>query len=299
MIRGVLLAFLFSMPQSLAADHVTLHLIPAPVRTDWTSPRTLASSALRSQLAPVRGGARHAIGHLFVEVECRGRFLMTGSTSIGSQDRDRVLSQAYGLGVLFETQPGKLEETPEVEKDLKGLNRTGRSSFLEFLISPETCDRLIRYLEEYRERGYDRIYGHLNSLPLKGESGGCTAFGMSFLELAGLQDAEFEKTWMQHLIVPKRLIGGPSTGERVPFARLLTDLESRWDSDLSHGGRKIDFWDPEKMVIWTRIALHDLKRGSPRVFPWPAFPSRRGRSEGIVFDAHLIPTPQGPIFRNH
>lgn len=298
--RGDLPLILFFLllllaPQARAKDHLTLHFIPAPVRTDWSTPRTLASSAVRNLIHRFHGGSRHGIGHLYVELECGGQFLVTGSTSIGNLDRENVLRHDYGLGVLFEKQPGMLEETEHVLKDLQSLHRTGRSNFLEFLISPDTCARLTRYLKEYRERGYDRIYGDINSRPLRGENAGCTAFGMSFLELAGLQHSEFERQWTQHLIVPRKFIGGPETGRRVPLLRILTDLHARWDRDLSEGGLPIDFWDPEKMVGWTRIAFDDLRRGA-RVFPWPAILAKRGRSRGIRFDARRVPTPQGPIF---
>lgn len=293
----VLLCSWIHVEQVLAYD-LTLHLIPAPSPTNWGSPGKLTRSALKNQIIKYKGGKRHSIGHLFVELNCPNTSILTGSTSISdTEERQAIFVRGYGLGVVLKNYAGKLDDPSETRKDIDSLQSTGRSTFLRFLISESTCTRLVDYLDEYQHRGYHRIYAGLNARPLDGESAGCTAFGMSFLELAGLQVAEFEQAWIHALIMPRKLVGGPTTGNRVSFMKALTDFKTPWDSDLSNGGIPLKFWDPEKMVNWTKIAAWQLESGETRPFPWPARSTWANRSIGIEFDTRIVPTPTGPIFR--
>ena len=281
-----------------SAGEVTLHLIPAPTRTNWSSPQKLAVSAVVNQVAKYNGGERHEIGHVYVELSCRGTHLFTGSTSDGnSEERKDLFIKGYGLGIVLKNFVGKLDDPQASQSDVASMQATGRSTFVKFLISDQSCDRLMEYWSEYQLRGYHHTYSGLNARPLFGESSGCTAFGMSFLELAGLQIPEFEQSWMTDLIIPRRFVGGPLTGRNIRLVKVLTAFRAKWDSDLSNGGFPLHFWDPEKMVEWTHAAAEELNSGVTRSFPWPASTAKVANSEGLVFDARNVPTPTGPIFR--
>jgi len=281
------------------AAELTLHLIPAPTRTDWSSPQSLARSALKNQFVKYNGGGRHSIGHLYVELNCQSGHFFTGSTSTGNtEERKAILFQGYGLGIVLKNYQGKLDASEDTEQDVRSLQSTGRSNFLKFLISESTCERLTDYWNEYQARGYHRIYAGLNARPLYGESAGCTAFGASFLELAGLLDSQFTQQWKTRLIMPRKLVGGPITGKKVSILRVLTAKKAKWDEDLSNGGIALDFWDPEKIVEWTNAAAQSLQSEGSLPFPWPAKTIRSDQSIGIEFDATGVATPTGPFFKN-
>ncbi len=280
------------------AGELTLHLIPAPKPTNWSSPQKLAQSALQNQYVPYSGGKRHSIGHLFVELECHGARLFTGSTSTGdTEERKAIFLQGYGLGIVLKNFKGKLDDPRETEQDIRQMQATGRSNFLRFRITDSTCNRLMQYWFEYQIRGYHHTYAGLNARPLYGESAGCTAFGTSFLELAGLLDPVFESNWKTKLIMPRRYVGGPLTKRWVNFLSILTARRSKWDQDLSRRGFPLDFWDPEKMVKWTAQAVHTLKAGGSLNLPWPAVPVSSDNSIGVEFDAEGVATPTDPIFK--
>ncbi len=280
------------------AGEVTLHFIPAPTFTNWSSPQKVAKSVLVNQFAKYNGGNRHEIGHLYVELTCGSTHILTGSTSQNNtEERRAIFIKGYGLGIVLKNFAGKLDAQEDVEQDINSLQSTGRSNFVKFLISESTCDRLTQYLDEYKARGYDQIYAGLNARPLYGESSGCTAFGMSFLELAGLQIPEFEKAWSHDLIMPRKFVGGPLTHRNVRFIRILTAFRSKWDTDLSNGGFPLHFWDPEQMVVWTNDVVKELNQGAIRTFPWPTKVVQSQNSYGLEFDARDVPTPTGPIFK--
>ena len=290
-----LLLFLCGFAQ---ADELTLHLVPAPTRTNWSTPQKLARSALKNQIVKYNGGRRHSIGHLYVELNCHGNHFFTGSTSTGdTEERKAIFLQGYGLGVVLKNYQGKLDESQATEQDVRNMQATGRINFLRFQISENTCDRLMDYWIEYQQRGYHHVYAGLNARPLYGESSGCTAFGTSFLEIAGLLDSSFEDEWKTKLIMPRKFVGGPLTKKRVSILKILTAFRSKWDQDLSRGGFQLDFWDPEKMVSWTFDAVKALEKGESLETPWPAIRVSSDQSVGIEFDARNVPTPTGPIFK--
>jgi hypothetical protein len=285
------------LPSPALADELVLHLIPAPTRTDWRSPRKLAISALRNELVAHEGLKRHGIGHLYVELKCGNTRILTGTTSTGNkEERQALFKEGYGLGVLFKNYQGKLDAPAEVEEDLRSTLASGRSSFIRFLISRDACQRALLYWMEYQFRGYDRIYAGLNARPLKGESAGCTAFGASFLEILGLQDPLFEEQWKTRLVVPRKFVGGPLTAKRVRIWKLLFAFSAGWDADLSRGGFALDFWDPEKMNDWIRNISESLASGGPQPLPWPASSTRLEASPGVEVDARTAPVPTGQVF---
>jgi len=292
-------AIAFSVASSVvfASDELTLHFIPSPEGINWSRPKTLADTTLLNQVAKVNGGGRAAIGHVYVEMKCGENHFFTGATDIGyNQELKALFIDGYGLGVILKNYHGILNDSDKAEKDLAAMHVTGRSNFLRFLISAPTCARLLGYLEEYKLRGYDKIYGGLNARPRRGEGAGCSAFGASFLGLAGVLSPELEESFTRTLILPRRLVGGELTRTRVSFFKILLDEEAEWDKDLSQGGFLVHFYDPERMFDWVVHAAESMQTGSDRRFPWPGWVSFLGQSKGVTFDATQVLTPTDPIF---
>lgn len=292
-----LVAFSVAASSASAKNELTLHFIPSPKGINWSRPKTLAESTLLNQVAKVNGGKRAAIGHVYVEMNCGDTHFFTGATDIGnSQELKALFVDGYGLGVMLKNYIGVLNDSAEAERDLDELHLTGRSNFLRFQVSAPTCARLLGYLEEYKTRGYDKIYGGLNARPRRGEGSGCSAFGASFLELAGILSPEFEESFTRTHILPRRFVGGEFTGRRVSFLKILFDDKAKWDKDLSRGGFLIHFYDPERMHGWVAAAAKSLQTDPDRRFPWPGWVSYLGRSVGVTFDATQVSTPTDPIF---
>lgn len=295
----LMLALIWNLmnPSPVRADELVLHLIPAPTRTDWRTPRKLALSVIRNELVGHEGLKRHGIGHLYVELNCGQTRILTGATSTGNTEERRALfKEGYGLGVLFKNYQGKLDAPAEVAADLQSTFASGRSSFIRFLISPAACQRAIHYWIEYQFRGFDRVYAGLNARPLRGESAGCTAFGVSFLEILGLQAPLFEDQWKTRLVVPRKFVGGPLTGKRVRIWKLLFAFSAGWDANPSQGGFGLDFWDPERMDQWIRETSDLLASGGPQPLAWPTTATRIEASPGVEVDARGVPVPNVPFF---
>ena len=280
------------------SNELLLHFIPSPAGVDWKTPSTLAGSVLLNQVAPYHGGERHEIGHVYEELTCGDQHLFLGMTTVGnSEERDLIFKEEYGLGILFHDFQGMMDDPVAAATDIAGMEATGRSNFVRFLISDSTCERLLEYLSEFQANHYDQIYAGLNGRPLDRQGSGCSAFAASFLELSGLQIPEFESGWMSTYVVPYKFIGGPITNARVNYLKILFSFESRWLANPDDG-YLTNFWDPEKMHAWTAKLYRDLEQNQPRDFPWSAKPVMIDHSVGIEFDATNIPTPTGPIFHD-
>ena len=285
------------MPTS-HADSITLHFIPSPAGINWTKPDTLAYSTVLNQVARYHGGKRHEIGHVYEELNCGARHFFTDVTSVSnSEEQKDILKLQYGLGIVLTTFQGTMDSSQDIEADLNSMHETGRSSFMKFLVSSESCARMLNYYDEYIARGYDHTYSGLNARPRDGQGSGCSAFAMSFLQLAGLQIPYFEQQWMRSIIMPRRFIGGPLTGNKVSILKILLAFSAEWDNDLSDGGTLVNAWDPELMNSWVRNASHLLHReGVLSDLPWATTPSVIANSPGLMVDASHVPTPTDPIF---
>jgi hypothetical protein len=261
-------------------------------------------SALWNALFPGRFTLKHEIGHVSVALSCESahRSELTGMTTsdLGDhEEHDLLLKKKAGLGVLFHIYGGRLQRGAEVRRDLAERVPRGRVSWLRFGLSKAACARLVRYLDEYRDRGYEARYG-LPLRPLYGEGAGCSAFGASFLEQAGLLEgplgAELKAAWSGQVRVPESLIGADESpsGRRVSWLALLAGARGwRW-ARPAEPGREIFFWDPDLLNSWIRRTW-----ARERAHPTGRFVlEQAGRARGLAFDARNNAVPTGPLWRH-
>lgn len=289
-----LLTYFLSASISLTtfADEITIHFIKSPKGLNWSNPQKLLLSTIRNELVKTNG-VRHPIGHMAVEVKCLslGIHYFTGMTNKNSNDFTQlVFKKKYGMGVLYHVYDGKLEDSDNLKQDLEQQYQGQRSSFFTAEVSPETCQRVHRYVTEYRQLGLGNYYSGLNARPRYQEGAGCSAYAASFGEIAGFLDPQIEEQWMQLIRVPKKFIGGPITGKRVSFFKILTAFRAKWakeneDHILTH------FYDPEKGYHWAKEQYWFARVGGD-VAGFPSIPEKRGNSLGVRVDFSSIPTPQ-------
>ena len=281
---------------AFAENQLTLHFSNPPLGLDWSSPQALTYSTLINALVDKIRGLDIPIGHVIEDLECGTYHRLMGMSPDGSAEERTAILEGYGLGTMMNKYHGHLDTTEDATKVIQSMSKHGRNNFIRFQISQSTCGRLQDYIKEYEKRGLDKTYSGLNSCPLYEEGSGCSAFGASFLEVAGLLTPEFQTAWMRHLIVPYEYVGGPRTNKKVNVLKLLFSFDSHWASDPKDGV-KLDFYDPELMNLWVKKALVDVHAFTSRAFPWDPQIATLENSEGIAFDARTVPTPTGDFFR--
>lgn len=280
-------------PETGSSCELIYYVFPSPRGIDWSSPSCLTWSSLRSLLR-FKFEREHNIGHVNVEVRCsRGisvdRSVLTGMTSARRSDTSRaVLWDGMGLGALFYDFNGRLESREEVEQQWPERRKHGELAMIRYQISDSTCQRLLQFERQYRESGAERHYG-LPRRPRYGEGGGCSAYGVSFLELAGLLTEEMREAWSRTIRVPEDLIGRPMGARRVSMTRILASFRRGWASP-EEPHRELFFWDPDAMYRWILEVFDSARADFGR--------QRVGRIPVLQIDARRLPTPDEPIWLN-
>ena len=73
-LKMALLVFMGCMlAGSAVAQELTLFTMPAPRKIDWSSPRSLLTSAVTNNLTFQHRSHKHAIGHVFIQLSHEGR----------------------------------------------------------------------------------------------------------------------------------------------------------------------------------------------------------------------------------
>lgn len=272
---------LSTMAQS--TSNMTLYFIPSPVGMDWSTPSKLAVSALKNRLTL----KSRFMGHVFVELKCGEKREITGMVGQNFDYLRQLLVENRGLGILYHSFEGRLEDAAEVDAELKTLAESGeRLNFVNYNLNAPTCERLMTYLKEYREKNVGRYYGLANR-PLYGEGAGCSAFGASFVEVAGLMDSDLKDAWSNTINIPMKFAGPPLKDEGVNLLKLML-AGGKW-ADEKEPHKKLFFWEPDRMFRWVNSQL--AKPGmnmSTTTF---------GKARGLVIDKTHYPAPEGPIFQ--
>lgn len=287
--KTLILFLIFYTFQSMASNsnQLTLYFIPSPLGLDWTTPSTLAKTAVKNRLSL----KSRFMGHVFVELDCNGEKDLTGMVGKRFDYLTQLLINNRGLGVLFHSFDGGLEEKADVEAEIKDLAQNGdRLNFVRFKLNDDQCKRAQTYLKEYREKNVGRYYGLANR-PLYGEGSGCSAFGASFVEVTGLVDQEIKDSWSQTVNIPMEFAGPPLKQEGVNFLKLMMNA-SRWAKD-GELHRKLMFWSPDRMFQWVQSKVaHSNNTTLYKTV-------QLNQAKGIEFDKSYLPAPAGPIWQQH
>lgn len=272
---------------------MTLYFIPSPLGLNWDSPTTLARDIIKNKLAFYDN---RFMGHVNIELDYTNNkgediHIHTGMTGATEQAPKLLLKDKIGLGIIFHSFPGRLESkeelVPEYKKRLKKGNKA--INFVKFKINQETAKRIEQYIAEYTAQNIYSYYGLVNS-PLYGEGAGCSAFGASFMEVAGLLEEEHKLHWSNCVKVPDKLTGNPVHANKVSFLVLALKQHSWATDDENH--HEIFFWDPDLMHRWVEMKLAQYHPDESEYFL-----EIKKNTTGIVYDVTHKKTPTGPIFK--
>ncbi|MFZ2958204.1 MAG: hypothetical protein WA705_15050 [Candidatus Ozemobacteraceae bacterium] len=299
-----LVAFALIIVPELQAQELTLYTMPPPGHLDWSSPRSLmfdAAVANRFTFSHIKH--KHTFGHVFIELRGpNGERELTGSTTApdAPSDADFITKKGYGLGVFWADFHGALDPAEGLDAQLIDRYKSGRVGFITFKINEAMWARLAQYVREYRERGYGKIYAGKDK-PREGLGAGCSGFGVSFLEVAGLKRPEFEKSWAVRVLIPDSMIGGPITGKRVSLWKAVI---ARW-AKPGEPNHLLFLYDPDLIFTWINNTWEKAKFQTVQrevaqadhndYLAYPQF-VKRGKAQGLVYDCTNYAPPAEPIW---
>lgn len=267
---------------------LTIYVVPSTEWLGWDSPLALMKNTAWNKIFPVfPKKKKRAIGHVFVELtDGNYRFFGGMTTQAGNHQVNKVVNEGYNLGILFADFPGALDCPQKLQTELDQRCEDGEIAFMKFKLHKANFDRLKEYVETYQEREYHLIYNGKNQ-PRKGEGAGCSAFGISFLEVAGLLSDEWKEEWTMRVRVPQHLVGGPTTGQKVPILSML--FAHRWAKE--HEPHVVlELYEPYLIYDWIIMQADQTKK------PSNMNTINNAKAIGLSFDYSQILPPAEPIF---
>ena len=270
------------------AQELTLYVLPAPKPINWHSPGSLVFSYINNAMIANKygRGQKHAIGHVMVELKYKERYALVGTTATSNRYMmHKVMHRGWGLGILFATINGKLEEADINQPQLQERATSGEMAYIRYKINVQMFERLWAYLQEYKARGYDKYYNGENN-PRAGKGAGCSAFGHSFLEVGGLQHILNDSAWKIDVSVQEGLIGKPIADRRVSIFMLM--IKTKWAKETKKY-RRLQYYEPTLMYkdILSNMANNSI-----------GTKDSIGKAKGIVIDASTLQPPDEPIWKD-
>lgn len=272
------------MTSQVYANELSLYFIPSPKGMDWSSPSNLAKSALMNKIA----FKPHFMGHVWVELKCGTNHDLTGMIGQNFDYLSQLLLNNRGLGILYHSFDGRLEDKADIEKEREGYYKNGGLNFVTFKLNEGQCQRASQYLTEYRKNNVGRHYGLANR-PRFGEGAGCTAFGSSFPDVLNILDQEMRETWSQSVNIPMELAGPPLRDEGVSLFKVMFNAGSWANEKDPH--QRLTFWDPDKMYKWVQEKVAKKQTGYEV--------TKIQNVDGIIIDKSHVPAPKEPIWLQH
>jgi hypothetical protein len=278
-------------------NELTIFVIPSKVKYDWSSPRTLYKSYFKNYTKNLFKKNSHNLGHAFVELctpLAAGRIFTGMRAASGKEQKDLVIKEHYGLSILGADMDGALESDSELVCEVQNYSRKGQLAFMTFFISDEATERLLQFSQSF-QAGIDSNgspgarYGGAFWPRYKGEGSGCSAFVVTFLELAGLLTEEFSQ-WIVKVNIPMDLIGGPyNHGHAVR----LSDIKKRtsWPENCEPGDiscEPFEIYDPTLIYEW----IQEKCEGQDLINALQVTPLRLNQAQGILIDSRNQPVPE-------
>lgn len=267
----IILTLLLSTPV-WATNSLTLYVFKSSVGVDWSNPKNLAISIVKNEVYKYFNGNERLLGHVAVELKCGQRELLTGMRASRGENRRMVLTHGSGYGVLFHVFPGALETKEMLAPEIAKKQKSREVHSIRYTLNPVQCEKMWQHYENHRRQKGEFNYGFpLNTLA--GEGAGCSAFGVSFLQIAGVVNPTHLKAWSGSVWVPEDLIGPYNTkrytradepthapdGGGKPITVLdiiLSDKAKAWAKPKE--GKYLEFIDPDTMFRWIETQAQNL-----------------------------------------
>lgn len=276
-------------------NELTIYVIPSTVKYDWSSPHTLYKSYVKNCIRNLFKKESYLLGHAFVELRsplASGR-IFTGMRSASKKEqKDLVLKQHYGLSILGADTEGKFETDIDLEQKVNKFSRKGQLAFMTFYISDEAAERMIRFFQSYKagidSNGSHGVrYGGAFWPRYKGEGAGCSAFAVSFLDLAGILEDEFDK-WLVEIDIPMELIGGPYNHYNEVRLSDIKKHESWCVNNDTLDYEHFEIYDPTLMYDWIQEMWDEQESRDALTIT----PMQLNQSKGIRIDGRNLPVPE-------
>jgi hypothetical protein len=277
-------------------NQLTIFVIPAKAEFDWSSPRSLFKSYFKNYRKNFFTKKSYTLGHVFVELctpLASGRIFAGMRAASSEEMKSMVLKEHYGYSILGADMQGHLETEAELVPEVEKYSRKGRLAFITFFVSDETAAKMLQFFQTFKDStNVDGLnqprYGGAFWPRYIGEGSGCSAFAVSFLDLAGLLKDEFYK-WMININIPMDLIGGPyNNNHKVHFSKIKS-YRAWGETEDSLAGQYEPFgiYDPTLIYNWIEEKWDEQNEQDSSSYT----PIQLNKAKGILIDSRYQSLP--------
>ncbi|HET7732234.1 MAG TPA: hypothetical protein VFK73_00250, partial [Paludibacter sp.] len=210
-------------------NEITIFVIPSVAPIDWSNPAMLYKTTLNSYIKSIFRKNYYAIGHTIARVSspmlpAPRFFAMSGK--VFTEKPILVLVKKNGLGALGMTMQGHVESEMNIIRSLKLYSGRNMVAYIKFRVPHEAIIRVLEFLEQFQKKTIHGLapgdlYNGATWPRYRNEGSGCSAFGVSILDVANLLPAESGE-WRMHVKIPINLIGGEmNKSKKVKLSTIL------------------------------------------------------------------------------
>ncbi|MBW6459091.1 MAG: hypothetical protein K0B08_00825 [Bacteroidales bacterium] len=276
---------------------LTIYVIPSVVKYKWDSPRSLYRSYFRNIKRSLFNNHRYLLGHAFIELRSPlipGKLLTGMSASSRQEQRQNVLKEYYGMAILGAVLQGRLETMEELREKKEKYARRGDLAFIRVWVNEAAAARILDYFDAYHSIfGNDTpglpSYGGAFWPRYEGEGAGCSAFAVSFFDIAGVLRQYFDE-WKIEIGIPMEIIGGPYNDYHKVRIRDVKRYKSWSDGngETHITYEPFEIYDPTLMFEWIHNTWNIYRQlDNPAIRP-----VIENDVYGLIFDARDIPVPE-------
>ena len=294
--------------EKLPVHELTIYVVPSHSPLNWESPSTIYTSTFNSFFKARFSKYPNSLGHMFVEFSTPliDSVVLTGMHSTSSKEKMRLLiKEKAGLAIMGAPLSGEMESS----KSLRGMidylsKKGGKIAFIKYTLNERSAQRIKEFLETFRNNVAGKsspaiIYGGAFWPRYENEGSGCSAFGVSILEIAGV-NIEIPD-WKVNVNIPASLVGGEYNNNRK-VRRYKIEQVKKWHN--GEGVEGVDFfeykvYDPSLVYDWILEKRKNYIGSNPenQIKSKDFQPKTVNNISGLSIDVSHISIPENePVF---
>jgi len=242
-------------------NEITIFVIPSLTPIDWSNPSVLYKTTLNSYIKSIFRKNYYAIGHTIARVSspilpAPRFFAMCGK--VFTEKPVLVLIKKNGLGSLGVTMQGQVESEKNIKKGLELYSKRNKVTYIKFQVNEQSVCRVLEFMEQFQKKtihGFapGDLYNGATWPRYRNEGSGCSAFGMSVLDVANLLPVESGE-WQMYVKIPMDLIGGEMNNNRKVKLSAILKTKSWYEGKGLVDVDYVDYnvFDPSVIFEWIK-----------------------------------------------
>ncbi len=240
-------------------NDITIYVITSCGPIDWTNPSKLFKSTNVCYVNAALKKNYYVIGHTIARINSPllpKPLYIAMSGLIQTEKLSLIFNKKLGLGALGATIKGHIESEESIKKGIKLYTKRGNIAFIKFLIPEKSVERILKFIEYYQKKDVYKfypaeIYNGALYPRYENEGSGCSAFGISLLDVGSILPAD-AKDWRVNLKLPMNLIGGEFNNNKKINPWVMYKTKSWY---VGNGIDGVDYvshtlYDPSMIYNW-------------------------------------------------